>query len=47
MEAEVLIRTAQELGVDLLDAVERKIDINEARYPAEKVRGSHRKYNEY
>ena len=42
-----LIRLGQELGVDLLDAVERKIAINDARYPAEKVRGSHRKYDEY
>ncbi len=42
-----LIRTAQELGIDLLGAVEQKIDLNEARYPADRVRGSHRKYNEY
>lgn len=42
-----LIRLGQELGVDLLEAVERKMAINEARYPAEKVRGSHRKYDEY
>jgi len=42
-----LIRIAQELGVDLLGAVERKIDINEERYPADRVRGSHRKYSEY
>jgi hypothetical protein len=33
--------------VDLLDAVERKIAVNERRYPADKVRGSARKYSEY
>ena len=42
-----LIRLAQELDLDLLDAVDRKIAINDLRYPADKVRGSHRKYDEY
>jgi NTP pyrophosphatase (non-canonical NTP hydrolase) len=38
-----LLRLAERLGVDLLDAVERKIAVNERRYPADKVRGSARK----
>ncbi len=42
-----LLRIAEQLEVDLLAAVERKIEINEHRYPADKVRGSSRKYNEY
>jgi dCTP diphosphatase len=42
-----LIRMADKLGVDLLAAAERKMDINEAKYPADKVRGSARKYTEY
>ena len=42
-----LIRMADKLDVDLLAAAERKMHINEAKYPADKVRGSAKKYNEY
>ena len=42
-----LVRISDKLGVDLYDAVERKIAINEKKYPAEKVRGSAKKYTEY
>ncbi len=42
-----LLRLCERLGVDLYAAVEEKIRINEEKYPAEKVRGSSRKYNEY
>ena len=42
-----LIRMADKLGVALLAAAERKMDINEAKYPADKVRGSAKKYTEY
>lgn len=42
-----LVRLADRLGVDLLAAAERKIAINEQRYPADRVRGSARKYSEY
>jgi len=42
-----LLRLAERLGVDLLGAVERKIALNEQKYPAERVRGSARKYTEY
>ena len=42
-----LIRMADKLGVDLIAAAERKIDINEQKYPADRVRGSARKYTDY
>ncbi len=42
-----LIRIADKLNVDLLDAVEKKILINEKKYPADKVKGQHKKYTEY
>lgn len=42
-----LIRLSDRLGVDLLQAVEDKIALNERKYPAEKVRGSAKKYTEY
>lgn len=40
-----LIRLADCLDVDLLDAVRRKAAINEQRYPVEKVRGRAIKYD--
>jgi NTP pyrophosphatase (non-canonical NTP hydrolase) len=42
-----LVRISDKLNVDLYQAAERKILINEKKYPAEKVRGSARKYTEY
>ncbi len=42
-----LIRLADRLGVDMVEAVNRKIDINAKKYPAEKVRGLNKKYTEY
>jgi NTP pyrophosphatase (non-canonical NTP hydrolase) len=42
-----LIRLSDKLGVDLADAAQRKLQLNAAKYPAEKVRGSSRKYTEY
>ncbi len=42
-----LMRLATELEVDILAAVDEKIKINNEKYPAEKVRGSSKKYNEY
>src|SRR5210317_1732347 len=32
---------------DMLDAVQKKIALNESKYPADKVRGSSKKYTEY
>lgn len=34
-----LVRTADQLGVDLIAAAEEKIALNETRYPVERVRG--------
>src|SRR5512137_1177905 len=39
-----LVRIADRLDIDLYQAVQRKIVINERKYPADKVRGSARKY---
>ena len=42
-----LVRCAERLDIDLLEAANRKIRINEARYPVEKVRGDARRADEY
>jgi NTP pyrophosphatase (non-canonical NTP hydrolase) len=42
-----LVRLADQLQIDLLEAAQRKLAVNEARYPADQVRGSARKYTEY
>ena len=42
-----LIRLAQKLDVDLVDAAFKKIAVNARKYPAERVRGSAKKYTEY
>jgi NTP pyrophosphatase (non-canonical NTP hydrolase) len=42
-----LLRLADGLGVDLLRAADDKIALNERKYPAERVRGDARKYDEY
>ncbi len=42
-----LIRTADKLEVDLLEAAWAKIGRNEERYPVERVRGSARRATEY
>lgn len=42
-----LIRLADRLGVDLMDAAERKMERNGERYPVELVRGSAKKASEY
>ena len=38
-----LIQLADQLGVDLLAAADRKITLNGARYPVERARGNSRK----
>jgi dCTP diphosphatase len=42
-----LIRLADELDIDLMDAAFNKVKINEIKYPVEKVRSSAKKYTEY
>ena len=41
-----VLRIAQRFDIDLVLASERKLEKNEARYPAGKLRGSNRKYTE-
>jgi NTP pyrophosphatase (non-canonical NTP hydrolase) len=41
-----LIRLADKLDVDLIAAADRKIAINEKKYPPDRARGSSRKYTE-
>lgn len=41
-----LVRTADQLNVDLLDAAHLKIARNAEKYPVDKVRGSARKYTD-
>lgn len=42
-----LVRIADQLGVDLISAANRKIKSNGAKYPVDLVRGSSKKYTEY
>ena len=42
-----LVRIADKLDINLLEAVEQKILVNEQKYPADKVKGQHKKYTEY
>ena len=37
---------SNDLGIDLNEAINRKIDKNNKKYPIEKSRGSNKKYNE-
>lgn len=41
-----LLRLAQLYGVDLSEAMERKMMENQEKYPIEKARGSNKKYDE-
>ena len=42
-----LLRLSERLGVDLVEAAHHKIGLNEQKYPAQQVKGSSKKYNEY
>ena len=42
-----LIRMGERLDIDLIAAVNRKIDINQNRYPRHKVKGDARRAGEY
>lgn len=42
-----LLRMSDVLGVDLVTEANSKIRKNSEKYPAEKVKGSSKKYNEY
>lgn len=42
-----LVRLADKLRIDILQAVEEKMRLNAHKYPTAKVRGSAKKYTEY
>jgi dCTP diphosphatase len=42
-----LIRIADQLNINLIDAARKKIISNESKYPVDIVRGSSKKYTEY
>ncbi len=42
-----LVRLSDRLDIDLLAAAEAKLAANAAKYPADQVRGSARKYSDY
>ncbi|HEY7985294.1 MAG TPA: nucleotide pyrophosphohydrolase [Methylophilaceae bacterium] len=42
-----LLRIAEVLGVDIIQAANRKIDLNALKYPVEKARGSNAKYTDF
>jgi NTP pyrophosphatase (non-canonical NTP hydrolase) len=42
-----LVRLADQLNIDLLDAADKKLQVNETKYPADRVRGSSKKYTDY
>ncbi|MCZ6565590.1 MAG: nucleotide pyrophosphohydrolase [Gammaproteobacteria bacterium] len=42
-----LLRLSDQLNVDLMEITKRKMELNNKRYPVDKVKGSSKKYNEY
>ena len=42
-----LLRIAEVLKIDLIEAANAKIELNAKKYPVDKVRGSNAKYTEY
>lgn len=42
-----LVRLADKVGIDIGSAVDKKVEKNELKYPADKVRSSSKKYSEY
>jgi len=42
-----LVRIAQIYDIDLTDALDKKMEKNEQKYPVEKAKGSNKKYNEF
>lgn len=42
-----LVRLADKLGIDPIDAARAKIEINRSKYPSELVKGMSKKYTEY
>ncbi len=36
---------SHDLDIDILDALDKKIDVNDSKYPVKKSKGQHKKYN--
>ena len=41
-----ILLLSHDLGIDVFDALDKKMEKNEKKYPVEKAKGSHAKYNE-
>ena len=41
-----LVRLADKMGIDLIEAADEKLSINAKRYPVDKAKGSSKKYTE-
>jgi dCTP diphosphatase len=39
--------TADKLDINLITAAQRKIEVNERKYPVDKAKGSAKKYTDY
>jgi dCTP diphosphatase len=35
------------LGIDLIEAANKKVEVNKEKYPVDEVKGSAKKYSEY
>lgn len=42
-----VLQMSDELGIDILSAVDKKMAKNEAKYPVEKARGNNKKWTEF
>ena len=41
-----ILLISHDLKIDILGALEKKMSVNEAKYPVEKAKGTHKKYTE-
>ena len=41
-----ILLMSHDLNIDILDALKKKLQKNETKYPIDKVKGNHAKYNE-
>ena len=42
-----LVRISDKLGINLIEAANKKVEMNAVKYPADAVQGDARKYSEY
>jgi dCTP diphosphatase len=42
-----LVRISDKLGIDLVEAAHKKVELNKIKYPAAQVRGDARRYTDY